>query len=164
MAVDQAEDLGDFAGPRVVGNLHDFALAKMVAAAVGAELRDLLGELRQGIGGQEMVDPIGQGVAGCRRARCGPSPRTVRPIRLGCPAHGTRPASAFDDDLPAQRGIDPTRFRHVSLPHAGPGRSAIADRVDQRPADTAAPAIASAGRFNCSRLIEHLMSTPTGPG
>ena len=75
--------------------------------------------------------------------------------------HGRR--SAFDHDLAPERGVDPARFRHVSLSHARPGGSAIADGVDQA-RRVGRSWIASAGRFNCSRLIEHLMSTPTGPG
>ena len=41
---------------------------------------------------------------------------------------------AFDGDLPAQSGIDPARFRHVSLSHAWSGWGTVADGVDQRPA------------------------------
>ncbi len=60
----QAEGLGHAARTITIGDLHNFAFAKVVAAAVGAELADLVGKVvAHGRGVQQAVQAIFQRIA-----------------------------------------------------------------------------------------------------
>ena len=134
-AIAQAEHLGSAARTVVVRDLHDLALAKVVAAPVGAELADLVLEAGEPARRDEEVQARGEVVllmvvAEVKGVFTVPRPR-------GRDAEGLAHAggSALDHHAAAEFGVHVAALLHGTLAAARAGGRALDDGVDERAAD-----------------------------
>ena len=113
---------------------HHLALAEVIAAAVGAELGDLVGEGGEAAALAQLRQACRQGVRRAVVAEVMPV-LAARPPCRGDAESGADPArGALGHHRFAQLRADGARLRDVALAAAGAGRDPPGDLVDQRAA------------------------------
>ena len=107
----EAEDLGDALRAGAGADFDDFAFAKVVAAAVGAELGDLVGEAGEGAGA-ELFEAKLEGFSRAIVADVGGIFAMQRPIFWDAQSGADGGRSAFGGDEGANLGIDVAALAH----------------------------------------------------
>lgn len=116
----------------VVGNLHGFVLAKMIAATVRTKLADLVLKLRKFSGADEQVEPRGKIVALIAVSDVKRVFAMRRPFRRDAKVVADGHRRAFDRDAATEFGIHSAAFLDVALAFARARRRALDDGVDER--------------------------------